>query len=165
RAETDKIAVPNSRTASAMIGPIEFGRTWRIRLRYQRDPMDRGASTWAAWQTRRLWDRAMRAKVAMDPMATAMATLVEPNPRAEMRANESNRAGIARSTSTTRITVWSTQPPKNPAMSPNSPPDTRAMVTAISAVRKDRAVRSEEHTSELQSRFDIVCRLLLAKKK
>src|SRR5699024_12546854 len=27
------------------------------------------------------------------------------------------------------------------------------------------AIRSEEHTSELQSRFDIVCRLLLEKKK
>src|SRR6266704_7146607 len=27
-----------------------------------------------------------------------------------------------------------------------------------------RVVRSEEHTSELQSRFDIVCRLLLEKK-
>src|SRR5699024_11987702 len=29
----------------------------------------------------------------------------------------------------------------------------------------DEAVRSEEHTSELQSRFDLVCRLLLEKKK
>src|SRR5216683_6350931 len=29
----------------------------------------------------------------------------------------------------------------------------------------ERAVRSEEHTSELQSRSDIVCRLLLEKKK
>src|SRR5207249_10722745 len=28
-----------------------------------------------------------------------------------------------------------------------------------------KAVRSEEHTSELQSRFDLVCRLLLEKKK
>src|SRR5438067_7170321 len=27
------------------------------------------------------------------------------------------------------------------------------------------ALRSEEHTSELQSRFDLVCRLLLEKKK
>src|SRR5699024_11339340 len=27
------------------------------------------------------------------------------------------------------------------------------------------SLRSEEHTSELQSRFDLVCRLLLAKKK
>src|SRR5699024_11518931 len=29
----------------------------------------------------------------------------------------------------------------------------------------DRSRRSEEHTSELQSRFDLVCRLLLEKKK
>src|SRR5699024_10887775 len=29
----------------------------------------------------------------------------------------------------------------------------------------DREFRSEEHTSELQSRFDLVCRLLLEKKK
>src|SRR5438067_9186535 len=28
-----------------------------------------------------------------------------------------------------------------------------------------RALRSEDHTSELQSRFDLVCRLLLEKKK
>src|SRR5699024_12238141 len=28
-----------------------------------------------------------------------------------------------------------------------------------------RVIRSEEHTSELQSRFDLVCRLLLEKKK
>src|SRR5207249_11227089 len=28
-----------------------------------------------------------------------------------------------------------------------------------------RSTRSEEHTSELQSRFDLVCRLLLEKKK
>src|SRR5699024_12041040 len=31
--------------------------------------------------------------------------------------------------------------------------------------RPARMVRSEEHTSELQSRFDLVCRLLLEKKK
>src|SRR5699024_11385402 len=31
--------------------------------------------------------------------------------------------------------------------------------------RKHFRVRSEEHTSELQSRFDLVCRLLLEKKK
>src|SRR5699024_11273204 len=29
----------------------------------------------------------------------------------------------------------------------------------------DLKIRSEEHTSELQSRFDLVCRLLLEKKK
>src|SRR5699024_12228184 len=31
--------------------------------------------------------------------------------------------------------------------------------------RKNARDRSEEHTSELQSRFDLVCRLLLEKKK
>src|SRR2546421_6132604 len=31
--------------------------------------------------------------------------------------------------------------------------------------RSPRATRSEEHTSELQSRSDLVCRLLLEKKK
>src|SRR5699024_11239052 len=36
--------------------------------------------------------------------------------------------------------------------------------TATSAV-VDQGRRSEEHTSELQSRFDLVCRLLLEKKK
>src|SRR5207249_9072539 len=35
--------------------------------------------------------------------------------------------------------------------------------TAQLAVKR-RAQRSEEHTSELQSRFDLVCRLLLEKK-
>src|SRR5207249_5532790 len=33
------------------------------------------------------------------------------------------------------------------------------------APSRSRASRSEEHTSELQSRFDLVCRLLLEKKK
>src|SRR5437868_12758038 len=37
----------------------------------------------------------------------------------------------------------------------------KAVVIAIAAA----PARSEEHTSELQSRFDLVCRLLLEKKK
>src|SRR6266496_95157 len=36
---------------------------------------------------------------------------------------------------------------------------------AVVPVRRRRVVRSEEHTSELQSRRDLVCRLLLEKKK
>src|SRR2546422_5051842 len=35
----------------------------------------------------------------------------------------------------------------------------------VAAGRAGRAVRSEEHTSELQSRLHLVCRLLLEKKK
>src|SRR2546428_10305204 len=40
-----------------------------------------------------------------------------------------------------------------------------ATVSAPNRSRKDIVRRSEEHTSELQSRSDIVCRLLLEKKK
>src|SRR5207249_12258230 len=36
-------------------------------------------------------------------------------------------------------------------------------ITVVTSPPDDR--RSEEHTSELQSRFDLVCRLLLEKKK
>src|SRR5438067_6716754 len=35
----------------------------------------------------------------------------------------------------------------------------------VSVVERPDRLRSEEHTSELQSRFDLVCRLLLEKKK
>src|SRR5699024_12598375 len=42
----------------------------------------------------------------------------------------------------------------------------RNIRTAVArAWRINRPLRSEEHTSELQSRFDLVCRLLLEKKK
>src|SRR5437868_10967166 len=37
--------------------------------------------------------------------------------------------------------------------------------TGRTAAVAARTARSEEHTSELQSRFDLVCRLLLEKKK
>src|SRR5690349_22844153 len=40
-----------------------------------------------------------------------------------------------------------------------------ATVRAPSRANEDRTSRSEEHTSELQSRRDLVCRLLLEKKK
>src|SRR5699024_11278172 len=40
-----------------------------------------------------------------------------------------------------------------------------AMPTALGSYGPGRRARSEEHTSELQSRFDLVCRLLLEKKK
>src|SRR5207249_8893752 len=40
----------------------------------------------------------------------------------------------------------------------------RTLRPPTSATRNNR-LRSEEHTSELQSRFDLVCRLLLEKKK
>src|SRR2546430_3617326 len=47
-------------------------------------------------------------------------------------------------------------------------PTTRAGTlwsTIATACRWERSVRSEEHTSELQSQSNLVCRLLLEKKK
>src|SRR5699024_5192977 len=40
-----------------------------------------------------------------------------------------------------------------------------SMPPDLPEVEEDIPIRSEEHTSELQSRFDLVCRLLLEKKK
>src|SRR5690349_25129232 len=64
-------------------------------------------------------------------------------------------------------------PPERPGLRSIPPPRPRAtQVTpslqkvSRSKARKNRAgTRSEEHTSELQSRRDLVCRLLLEKKK
>src|SRR5699024_11797481 len=43
--------------------------------------------------------------------------------------------------------------------------DARAYALLLRQYNVIYPVRSEEHTSELQSRFDLVCRLLLEKKK
>src|SRR5699024_12242011 len=54
-----------------------------------------------------------------------------------------------------------------PAIRSKPPPDPNGMVPRASRETyrpEPSRVRSEEHTSELQSRFDLVCRLLLEKK-
>src|SRR5207249_11777815 len=51
-----------------------------------------------------------------------------------------------------------------PAQSAGHPADPRMGHTRMQDLCSE-AERSEEHTSELQSRFDLVCRLLLEKKK
>src|SRR5438105_6131070 len=59
------------------------------------------------------------------------------------------------------------RPPTECRASPRtSPARTRSVLRARPPwLLGGRAVRSEEHTSELQSRVDLVCRLLLEKKK
>src|SRR5699024_3871345 len=69
------------------------------------------------------------------------------SPRTPRSAKRHNHQGTYRCTS-----------PLPRKMSPC--PDTTHTTT-----RKIPPTRSEEHTSELQSRFDLVCRLLLEKKK
>src|SRR5207249_8202086 len=70
-------------------------------------------------------------------------------------------AAPAVATRATRAGSRGCPPPRTPgARSGNTRPGRRP---ARSPGR--RRTRSEEHTSELQSRFDLVCRLLLEKKK
>src|SRR2546429_5224874 len=49
--------------------------------------------------------------------------------------------------------------------SPGSSPASTATASSMISSAKQTPVRSEEHTSELQSRLHLVCRLLLEKKK
>src|SRR5699024_12555218 len=57
--------------------------------------------------------------------------------------------------------------PRRGSPQPGSPQPGPPQLSPPTAFPHDRRVRprSEEHTSELQSRFDLVCRLLLEKKK
>src|SRR5699024_12345668 len=48
---------------------------------------------------------------------------------------------------------------------PTAATDSSLVTNDVGSERIGDPARSEEHTSELQSRFDLVCRLLLEKKK
>src|SRR6266481_7994928 len=52
-----------------------------------------------------------------------------------------------------------------PGNAPNPPSRCWSTATSIWFIRRACGRRSEEHTSELQSQFHLVCRLLLEKKK
>src|SRR5207249_10820017 len=67
----------------------------------------------------------------------------------------------------TSRTRWPATLPVEPRRPPGAGPDD-VVVTFIGHATfliQVGTIRSEEHTSELQSRFDLVCRLLLEKKK
>src|SRR2546421_1758958 len=68
-----------------------------------------------------------------------------------------------RSTLFPYTTLFRSRP--SPRAPPLPPPPGRATAPAPSPPRSGAVARSEEHTSELQSRSDLVCRLLLEKKK
>src|SRR5690349_23309916 len=68
---------------------------------------------------------------------------------------------LFRSTVTRRSTSTNWRSVRRPTRSAS--PDRRTVV--ILSIMRKLSKRSEEHTSELQSRRDLVCRLLLEKKK
>src|SRR2546422_2160309 len=53
----------------------------------------------------------------------------------------------------------------NPAGAERLPPLVEEVAQRVGPVHRSYTLRSEEHTSELQSRLHLVCRLLLEKKK
>src|SRR5690606_39649612 len=61
------------------------------------------------------------------------------------------------------VAVWRPDRPLDPAAQARIRRETAA-IRREEARRRARAMRSEEHTSELQSRENLVCRLLLEKK-
>src|SRR5690625_6484491 len=68
------------------------------------------------------------------------------------------------------LTGWSQNKRIHPALTDTSPgrgiyPNLKPPLMPNQTGRCDRDLRSEEHTSELQSRGHLVCRLLLEKKK
>src|SRR5699024_11561031 len=67
-----------------------------------------------------------------------------------------------------RVRSRRTSPKERPRLTSGTPtssaPPSTPPACTISSRPAPRKSRSEEHTSELQSRFDLVCRLLLAKK-
>src|SRR5438309_11561005 len=66
-------------------------------------------------------------------------------------------------TATTEIYTLSLHDALPPSSRISTP--TEAPVATVTSRTLDTAARSEEHTSELQSQFHLVCRLLLEKKK
>src|SRR5437867_11870164 len=68
-------------------------------------------------------------------------------------------------TSTTEIYTLSLHDALPISRGPTAARRRQSRAPQASRARGGRAARSEEHTSELQSPYDLVCRLLLEKKK
>src|SRR5699024_11903754 len=64
-----------------------------------------------------------------------------------------------------RLTNISKPLPLSQSFTLFSPSRSHVFYVSLNVVLMPILTRSEEHTSELQSRFDLVCRLLLEKKK
>src|SRR2546429_6718341 len=92
-------------------------------------------------------------------------TFITPGLWANAIASCASASGNARVTSG----LGSTFPERSRAIAlskgPHREPTTLISFTTIGHVATGAAPRSEEHTSELQSRLHLVCRLLLEKKK
>src|SRR5256886_10247971 len=88
------------------------------------------------------------------PYTTLFRSAHQPAPRAR-----ESRPQFDRDRCSTQATHWNTRATKTP----QAPASNRTFVRRVRRLC-GAAVRSEEHTSELQSQSNLVCRLLLVKK-
>src|SRR5207249_9773844 len=98
------------------------------------------------------------------PIATALAAavLIHLSAVAIAFRQESPPTAPAAIDPTTIGVYFADNPPIPPDPDISVPPP--VLVPAADFIEPQETPRSEEHTSELQSRFDLVCRLLLEKK-
>src|SRR5699024_12092806 len=111
-----------------------------------------------------------RASVAYSSWSSSTTSETRPKFRASSAARKSPvssiRIAVFAGTERDSATIGVEQ--NRPILTPGVANLAEAAATARSQLATSwhpAAVRSEEHTSELQSRFDLVCRLLLEKKK
>src|SRR5438067_2875495 len=88
-----------------------------------------------------------------------------PHQAVQAPAGGPDRPVVDRCQSTTTRASTATAPSGPRTTGLRSTSRTSGCSTASRETATRTAPRSEEHTSELQSRFDLVCRLLLEKKK
>src|SRR5439155_24620365 len=106
-----------------------------------------------------LFDLLTTAPTGLSPLSLHDALPISPD-SSSLRNNTSSISSLTCSTS---CRAWSTS---SLTSSPGSAAVSRRASRRASGVRNScETARSEEHTSELQSRGHLVCRLLLEKKK
>src|SRR3989475_3550348 len=114
-------------------------------------------------------DRSTGGTPAGDPLTAAACPCPAPCPASESRADRARPSGAARprgdSTASSDIPTEVSPPMRCFRRGSGLNRDGGKSAESSSASRRSGSKRSEEHTSELQSQSNLVCRLLLEKKK
>src|SRR5262249_1438277 len=132
------------------MGARQLGRMCRHRMRDPLLPRARAAATCSVSFTACAVPWAIRAKLGMVLTPTAIATLTMPGPRALTTAMASRKPGKASTTSTARMRISSSTPPRSAATSPTVTPAPAATRQAPKAMPSE--MRAPERMRERMSR-------------
>ena len=133
RPESSSVAVPMSRLARISTGPTTIGRMSVRNDRSAEKPSNRSANTYSAVRTPSTSPRVTRAYAGQETTSAASTALTRLAPSAAATTIARMTMGNAMTRSVSRITVSSSQRPKNPAASPRMPPTTTESPTSNSA--------------------------------